>query len=71
MKKSAVFINTARGDLIDEAALLDALKNKTISGAALDVIEEEFDIGHSSQDLIACKKSQKFDNNTTYWRRDI
>ena len=59
MKKSAVFINTARGDLIDEAALLDALKNKTISGAALDVIEEEFDIGHSSQDLIAYARNHR------------
>lgn len=37
MKKSAYFINLSRGNLVDEAALIAALDNKTISGAALDV----------------------------------
>jgi len=41
MKKDAIIINTARGNLIDEKALLKALENKTISGAALDVYREE------------------------------
>lgn len=41
MKKSAMIINCARGGLIDEAALYDALKNKQIAGAALDVYEQE------------------------------
>ncbi|MDO8183449.1 MAG: NAD(P)-dependent oxidoreductase [bacterium] len=41
MKASAVLINTARGALIDTPALVEALKNKTIAGAALDVLEEE------------------------------
>jgi D-3-phosphoglycerate dehydrogenase len=41
MKKSAHIINTARGDLIDEKALYDALKNKNIAGAAVDVYEKE------------------------------
>lgn len=41
MKESAYFINTARGGVVDEAALLDALKNKQIQAAALDVHEEE------------------------------
>jgi D-3-phosphoglycerate dehydrogenase len=41
MKKSAMIINCARGGLIDEAALYDALKNQEISGAALDVYENE------------------------------
>ncbi|AQW21119.1 hydroxyacid dehydrogenase [Lentilactobacillus curieae] len=41
MKNSAVLINAARGPLINEAALLSALKNKDIAGAALDVYENE------------------------------
>ncbi|MDD5272722.1 MAG: phosphoglycerate dehydrogenase [Methylovulum sp.] len=41
MKKEAMVINCARGGLIDETALYDALKNGRIAGAALDVYETE------------------------------
>lgn len=41
MKASAVLINTARGSLIDTPALVEALKNKVIAAACLDVLEEE------------------------------
>ena len=41
MKPSAYFINIARGELIDEAALVNALRAGTISGAGLDVFDEE------------------------------
>ncbi|MDQ0219481.1 phosphoglycerate dehydrogenase-like enzyme [Peribacillus cavernae] len=41
MKANAVIINTARGPIIDEAALVDALTKGVIAGAALDVLEEE------------------------------
>jgi D-3-phosphoglycerate dehydrogenase len=37
MKKSAFFINLSRGNLVDEAALVAALDDRTIAGAALDV----------------------------------
>jgi len=41
MKPSSVLINTARGPIIDEPALIKALQNNTLSGAALDVFETE------------------------------
>lgn len=53
MKKTAFFINIARGELVDEPALYNALKNNQIAGAGLDVYEEEplyksllFDLGN-------------------------
>lgn len=41
MKKTAFFINTARGSVVDEAALVKALKTGEIQAAAVDVIEDE------------------------------
>jgi gluconate 2-dehydrogenase len=41
MKKSAILVNIARGPIVDEPALVEALKNGTIRGAGLDVYEKE------------------------------
>jgi glyoxylate reductase len=41
MKNSAYLVNSSRGPVIDEKALVEALKNKVIRGAALDVFEDE------------------------------
>lgn len=54
MKSSAVVINTARGPLIDEEALVWALENQIIAGVGLDVYEEE--------PLPKKSKLRKFDN---------
>ena len=54
MKKTAYFINTSRGPLIDETALIAALQDGRIAGAALDVFEQEpLPKGHA---LLTCPR---------------
>ncbi|MHA1931894.1 MAG: hydroxyacid dehydrogenase [Promethearchaeota archaeon] len=52
MNKNTIIINTARGKLIDEDALLKALKNKQIGGAGLDVYQQE---PLTNLDLCSCE----------------
>jgi glyoxylate reductase len=54
MKPTAFVINTARGPVIDEAALVQALQSKTIAGAGLDVFEREPEL-HSG--LYECENA--------------
>jgi glyoxylate reductase len=51
MKPTAYLINTSRGAILDEAALVDALKNGRIAGAGLDVFEREPQIHPGLLDL--------------------
>jgi len=51
MKSSAYLINTSRGPVIDEKALVEALKEKKIAGAALDVFENEPELSPGLADL--------------------
>ena len=41
MKKNAIFVNTSRGEVVDERALINALKTKKIKFALLDVVKNE------------------------------
>jgi lactate dehydrogenase-like 2-hydroxyacid dehydrogenase len=55
MKPSAIFINTARGGVVDDGALIDALKNNRIAGAGIDVFEGEpaLNPGFLELDIVA------------------
>lgn len=48
MKPSAYFVNTARGRIVDEPALIEALREKKIAGAGLDVYWQEPPVGEPS-----------------------
>ena len=51
-KKGSYFINTARGEVVDSEALIEALENGIIKGAALDVLDGEFESDFSGRVLF-------------------
>lgn len=57
MKRGAWFINTSRGELVDETALLEVLHKGFLAGAALDVLMDEKATGMADHPLVAYARS--------------
>lgn len=58
MKDGAVIINTARGGLIDNEALIEAIENGKLAGAALDVVEGETGIYYNNRKAAILKQRE-------------
>lgn len=71
MKQSAVLINLGRGPVVDEAALVDALKARRIKGAVLDVFDQEpLPEGHAFYGLDNVLLSPHSADHTAAWMDD-
>lgn len=71
MKPTAFLINTARGDVVDEAALVTALKGGVIAGAGLDVFEEEPRVHPELPKLLNCVLNPHLGSATQSTRTDM
>ncbi|MFQ5863212.1 MAG: 2-hydroxyacid dehydrogenase, partial [Candidatus Brocadiales bacterium] len=71
MKKTAYLINAARGPVVDEKALVEALKDKGIAGAGLDVYEEEPRLAPGLTELDNVVLAPHLGSATTETRRNM
>ena len=56
VKKGAFLINTSRGKILDEVAVVEALEDKTLSGVAVDVLSEEIHNNITESALWKCQE---------------
>jgi phosphoglycerate dehydrogenase-like enzyme len=72
MKASARFINVGRGQLVDESALVDAIRSRRIAGAALDVfVDEPLPADHPLWDLPGVIVSPHMSGDFIGWERAL
>ena len=71
MKSTAYLINTARGPVLDEEALIDALKENRIAGAALDVYTGEPNVNHAFFELEQVLLTPHVGSNTLHARNQM
>ena len=71
MKHGSYLINTARGQVVDEQALITALKEKRIAGAALDVHPKEPDVNPGFFELSNVVLSPHIASGTFETKRDM
>ena len=68
MKAGGWLINTSRGELIDEQALLTALETGRLSGAAVDVLQDEHMLLDHPNPLISRCRTSKPHYYSSHWR---
>ena len=71
MKKTAYLVNTSRGPVVDEKALVEALRDKKIAGAGLDVYEEEPKLAPGLRELDNVVLAPHLGSATTETRRNM